>query len=106
MNTDPETNGFYYMQCTLFTSRFLRKTPMCASRIETAWLFHEIGNCFLALGDFEYAKDAAKKSLEAAEEAVEWSYQLQSCVLMGVAEGGLLEDSTELIYPLAARRDP
>ncbi|XP_060604151.1 outer dynein arm-docking complex subunit 4-like [Ruditapes philippinarum] len=65
---------------------FLRKTPMCASRIETAWLFHEIGNCFLALGDFEYAKDAAKKSLEAAEEAVEWSYQLQSCVLMGVAE--------------------
>lgn len=60
---------------------------MCASRIETAWLFHEIGNCFLALGDFEYAKDAAKKSLEAAEEAVEWSYQLQSCVLMGVAEG-------------------
>ncbi|KAL4229383.1 hypothetical protein ACF0H5_012422 [Mactra antiquata] len=65
---------------------FLRKTPMCASRIETAWLFHEIGNCFLALGDFEYAKDAAKKSLEAAEEAVEWSYKLQSCVLMGVAE--------------------
>jgi hypothetical protein len=62
---------------------------MCASRIETAWLFHEIGNCFLALGDFEYAKDAAKKSLEAAEEAVEWSYQLQSCVLMGVAEGKL-----------------
>ncbi|WAR06390.1 TTC25-like protein [Mya arenaria] len=65
---------------------FLRKTPMCTSRIETAWLFHEIGNCFLALGDFEYAKDAAKKSLESAEEAVEWSYQLQSCVLMGVAE--------------------
>ena len=60
---------------------------MCSSRIETAWLFHEIGNCFLALGDFEYAKDAAKKSLESAEEAVEWSYQLQSCVLMGVAEG-------------------
>ncbi|KAH3704449.1 hypothetical protein DPMN_079505 [Dreissena polymorpha] len=60
---------------------------MCTTRIETAWLFHEIGNCFLALGDFEYAKDAAKKSLEAASEAVEWSYQLQSCVLMGVAEG-------------------
>ena len=66
---------------------------MCASRIETAWLFHEIGNCFLALGDFEYAKDAAKKSLEAAEEAVEWSYQLQSCVLMGVAEGSYSRSS-------------
>ncbi|KAK3577960.1 hypothetical protein CHS0354_020799 [Potamilus streckersoni] len=65
---------------------FLQKTPLCKNRIETAWLFHQIGNCFLALGDFEYAKDAAKKSLEAAETAVEWSYQLQSCVLMGVAE--------------------
>ena len=69
---------------------------MCASRIETAWLFHEIGNCFLALGDFEYAKDAAKKSLEAAEEAVEWSYQLQSCVLMGVAEGMSLSVTNSL----------
>ena len=73
-----------------FVNRFLRKTPLCASRTETAWLFHEIGNCFLALGDFEYAKDAAKKSLDAAEEALEWSYQLQSCVLMGVAEGKFL----------------
>ena len=74
---------------------------MCASRIETAWLFHEIGNCFLALGDFEYAKDAAKKSLEAAEEAVEWSYQLQSCVLMGVAEGTICNVN---IHPKITRK--
>jgi hypothetical protein len=63
---------------------------LCRTRLETAWLFHEIGNCFLVLGDFEYAKQAAKKSLFAAEEAVEWNYQLQSSVLVGVAEGMLL----------------
>lgn len=31
--------------------------------------------------------EAAHRSLKAAEEAVEWSYQLQSLVLLGVAEG-------------------
>jgi len=60
---------------------------MCKTRIETAWLYHEIGNCFLVLSQYEYAKEAARRSIEAAEEALEWSYQLQSCVLLGVAEG-------------------
>lgn len=55
--------------------------------METAWLYHEIGNCFLILQQFEFAREAARRSLEAAEEAVEWSYQLQSSVLLGVAEG-------------------
>lgn len=67
--------------------RFSRKVPLCATRLETAWLYHEIGNCFLILQQFEFAREAARRSLEAAEEAVEWSYQLQSCVLLGVAEG-------------------
>ena len=60
---------------------------MCGTRLETAWLYHEIGNCFLILQQFEFAREAARRSLEAAEEAVEWSYQLQSSVLLGVAEG-------------------
>jgi hypothetical protein len=33
--------------------------------------------------------EAAHRSLKAAEEAVEWSYQLQSLVLLGVAEGNI-----------------
>jgi hypothetical protein len=41
----------------------------------------------LILQQFEFAREAARRSLEAAEEAVEWSYQLQSSVLLGVAEG-------------------
>lgn len=60
---------------------------MCGTRLETAWLYHEIGNCFLILKQFEFAREAARRSLEAAEEVVEWSYQLQSSVLLGVAEG-------------------
>ncbi|VDI18654.1 Hypothetical predicted protein [Mytilus galloprovincialis] len=70
---------------------FSRKVPYCATRLETAWLYHEIGNCFLILQQFEFAREAARRSLEAAEEAVEWSYQLQSSVLLGVAEVKLRE---------------
>lgn len=65
---------------------FSRKVPLCKTRLETAWLYHEIGNCFLVLGQYKFAMEAAHRSLKAAEEAVEWSYQLQSLVLLGVAE--------------------
>lgn len=68
-------------------NRFSRKVPLCKTRLETAWLYHEIGNCFLVLGQYKFAMEAAHRSLKAAEEAVEWSYQLQSLVLLGVAEG-------------------
>ncbi|KAK3106467.1 hypothetical protein FSP39_020556 [Pinctada imbricata] len=65
---------------------FSRKVPLCKTRLETAWLYHEIGNCFLVLGQYKFAMEAALRSLGAAEEAVEWSYQLQALVLLGVAE--------------------
>ena len=67
--------------------RFARKVPMCKTRQETSWLYHEIGNCFLVLQQYDYAAEAARRSLEAAEEALDWNYQLQSGVLLGVSLG-------------------
>lgn len=65
---------------------FSRKIQLCTTRVESAWLYHEIGNCFLVLGQYEYAREAARRSVEAAEEALDWNYQLQSSVLLGVVE--------------------
>ncbi|XP_021376018.1 tetratricopeptide repeat protein 25-like isoform X2 [Mizuhopecten yessoensis] len=65
---------------------FSRKIQLCTTRVESAWLYHELGNCFLVLGQYEYAREAARRSVEAAEEALDWNYQLQSSVLLGVAE--------------------
>ncbi|KAJ8314357.1 hypothetical protein KUTeg_008918 [Tegillarca granosa] len=70
---------------------FSRKIPLCKSNVETAWLYHEIGNCFLVLSQYAFAKEAARRSIEAADAEEQCSYQLQSCVLKGVAEVKLKE---------------
>jgi len=54
---------------------------------ETAWLFHEIGNCFLVLKIYEYAHESGLKALRAAHEAQHVRLQLQAAVLVAVAEG-------------------
>ncbi|KAK3577965.1 hypothetical protein CHS0354_020804 [Potamilus streckersoni] len=63
-----------------------RKAPLCKTSQETAWLFHEIGNCFLMLRIDEYALEAGVKALEAATEVNNTRFQLQSFVLIGVVE--------------------
>ncbi|KAL3836010.1 hypothetical protein ACJMK2_021465 [Sinanodonta woodiana] len=63
-----------------------RKAPLCKTSMETAWLFHEIGNCFLMMRLFEYALEAGVKALEAATEVNNARFQLQSFVLIGVVE--------------------
>lgn len=63
------------------------KAPLCKTAKESASLFHEIGNCFLVLSHFRYAKDAARKSLQCAEECGDKRLQLQACVLIGLAHG-------------------
>ncbi|XP_052063789.1 outer dynein arm-docking complex subunit 4-like isoform X2 [Mytilus californianus] len=62
------------------------KAPLCKSAKDSSSLFHEIGNCFLVLSNFQYAKDAARKSLQCAEECGDKNLQLQACVLIGLAE--------------------
>ncbi|XP_046329550.2 outer dynein arm-docking complex subunit 4-like isoform X2 [Haliotis rufescens] len=65
---------------------FARKTKLVERPVERAWLFHEIGDCFLSLSQYGYARDSGRKSLHAAEEAEHQLYQLQACVLIGVAQ--------------------
>ncbi|XP_046573375.1 outer dynein arm-docking complex subunit 4-like [Haliotis rubra] len=72
---------------------FARKTKLVERPIERAWLFHEIGDCFLSLSQYGYARDCGRKSLHAAEEAEHRLYQLQACVLIGVAQVKLREYS-------------
>ena len=55
--------------------------------VESAWLYHEIANCFLQLKLYEFSRDAAAKSLEAATTADSSLYQLQAGVLLAVSEG-------------------
>ncbi|XP_045209893.2 outer dynein arm-docking complex subunit 4-like isoform X2 [Mercenaria mercenaria] len=68
-----------------------RKAPLCKSPKETAWLFHEIGNCFLMMKIYEYAHESGLKSLRSALEANDQRLQLQSNVLVAVAEVNLLK---------------
>lgn len=62
------------------------KAPLCKNAKESSSLFHEIGNCFLVLSHFRYAKDAARKSQQCAEECGDKQLQLQACVLNGLAD--------------------
>ena len=45
------------------------KLPLASNDIEKAWLFHEIGRCYLELGNNEKACDYGNKSLNAQSEA-------------------------------------
>ncbi|KAL4228854.1 hypothetical protein ACF0H5_011894 [Mactra antiquata] len=68
-----------------------KKAPLCKSSQETAWLFHEIGNCFLMMKIYEYAHESGIKSLKAAQEAGDQRLHLQSCILTAVAEVNLMK---------------
>ncbi|KAK7487432.1 hypothetical protein BaRGS_00021273 [Batillaria attramentaria] len=68
---------------------FARKAPMCNSLEEVAQTFHEIGNCFLVLGHFDYARDCGKKSLRAARDADLPFFQQQAWILIAIAEAKL-----------------
>ena len=68
------------------SSRFARKAPTVVSAEEIAQVFHEIGNCFLALGHLDYARDCGKKALRAAEDADIHYFKFQSWVLIAVSE--------------------
>ncbi|GFO00384.1 tetratricopeptide repeat protein 25 [Plakobranchus ocellatus] len=65
---------------------FARKAPTVVSAEEVAQVFHEIGNCFLALGHLDYARDCGKKALRAAEDADIHYFKFQSWVLIAVSE--------------------
>ena len=54
---------------------------MSKSALESTWLYHEIGRCYLEIGNYETAKSYGEKSKVAAEEAEDQMWQLQASVL-------------------------
>lgn len=58
------------------------KVPMSSSPLETTWLCHEIGRCYLELDDCDKAKSYGERSLAAAQEADDLVWQLNSSVLI------------------------
>lgn len=66
-----------------------RKAPLCQTAEETAWLFHEIGNCFLHLSIYQYAYESGLKALRAATDTDNKRLQLQTNVLTAVSEVNL-----------------
>ena len=60
---------------------------MNKSDIESTWLYHEIGRCYLEMGEYAKAKDNGEKSLDSAGKAEDDVWQLNASVLIAQAEG-------------------
>lgn len=60
---------------------------MSKSPLESTWLYHEIGRCYLELGEYAEAKKYGEQSETAAVEAEDQMWQLQASVLTAQAEG-------------------
>ncbi|KAL4228994.1 Tetratricopeptide repeat protein 25 [Mactra antiquata] len=63
-----------------------RKLPMSKSPLESTWLYHEIGRCYLELEQHEEAKTNGQQSESAAIEADDQMWHLQALVLTAQAE--------------------
>ena len=65
------------------------KLPLVKTPLESTWLRHEIGRCHLEMGNFTEARDYGEQALEAAKEAEDEVWQLNSSVLIAQADGML-----------------
>ncbi|KAJ7423390.1 Tetratricopeptide repeat protein 25 [Pitangus sulphuratus] len=63
-----------------------KRIPMAKSNLEKACLFHDIGRCYLELGEAETAQDCGEKSLESADEEGDVEWQLHATVLVAQAQ--------------------
>ncbi|XP_066498266.1 outer dynein arm-docking complex subunit 4 [Hoplias malabaricus] len=62
------------------------KIPLVRGSLEKAWLFHEIGRCYLELKNLTEAKDYGIRSLSAADDISDEKWQLNASVLVAQAE--------------------
>ncbi|XP_029109782.1 outer dynein arm-docking complex subunit 4 [Scleropages formosus] len=62
------------------------KIPLAQSGLERAWLFHEIGRCYLELKRYAEARDYGVRSLAAADEISDSKWQLNASVLVAQSE--------------------
>ncbi|XP_008328173.1 outer dynein arm-docking complex subunit 4 isoform X2 [Cynoglossus semilaevis] len=81
--------GRVYAQTGQFTKAiefWEKKIPLLRSALEKTWIFHEIGWCYLELGDYEEARDYGLRSLAVAEEIGDEKWQLNANVLVAQSE--------------------
>ncbi|KAM6993693.1 outer dynein arm-docking complex subunit 4 [Passerculus sandwichensis] len=67
-------------------STWEEKIPLAQSSLEKAWLFHEIGRCYLELDNAEVAQDYGEQSLQSADEEGDVEWQLHATVLVAQAQ--------------------
>lgn len=60
---------------------------MSKSSLESTWLYHELGRCYLEREEFNKAKEYGEKSLSAARDADDIDWTLHSTVLVAQSEG-------------------
>ena len=73
--------------CFYLFYSWLEKVPLSKLALESTWLFHEIGRCYLELGSSDKAKEYGEKSLSEAKKAEDDVWQLNATVLIAQAEG-------------------
>ncbi|XP_017940115.3 tetratricopeptide repeat protein 25 [Manacus vitellinus] len=81
--------GRVYAQTSRFQqaiNTWEKRIPMAKSSLEKACLFHDIGRCYLELGEAETAQDCGEKSLESADEEGDVEWQLHATVLVAQAQ--------------------
>lgn len=62
------------------------KVPLACGGLEKAWLFHEIGRCYLELKHYAEARDYGSRSFAAADDICDEKWQLNASVLVAQAE--------------------
>ena len=73
--------------------------------LEAAWVYHELGRCYLETGKTEKAKEYGDKSYEYAQSADDEVWQLHSSVLIAQSQGvcACTVQSFTIFYPASQR---
>ena len=78
-------NGYNTDSIIIFSS-WKEKVGLCNSHREQAWLYHEIGYCYLSKMDYFSAKQYGALSMETAQTIVDSKWELNATILTGQAE--------------------
>lgn len=62
-----------------------QKLPLSRSTIESTWLYHEIGRCYLECGEFSKAQEFGEMAIKTSGEINDAMWQLQAHVLVAQA---------------------
>jgi tetratricopeptide (TPR) repeat protein len=65
----------------------MEKLPLSKTPLETTWLHHEIGRCYLEQKNYQDALECGQRSLKSAQEAKEQVWELNATVLIAQSQG-------------------